>query len=189
MIPSKRVQKFSAILIKKMFAYLLNIEIDDQTADSLSQIGLPSEVYHLYLKKNKRLYDINKTLLSLRMESIKKLNKIKFKNNSILHTNPFKYYYYRFIQSKKEYTRIKKKIYQEFENASKIIESEKKTIVDIQNLMDNKVENFNLNLFISSIQSLNNEIYQYAKSNPQRAEHLAKLLNNEFKMLEKIYIK
>lgn len=189
MIYSERVQKFSAFLIQQLFAKRLNIELDNQTAKSLTQIGLPSKVYRFYLKKNKRTNDINKTLLSLRMESINQLNKMKYKNNSLLHTNPFKYYYFRFIQSKKEYSIIKQKIYQEFENASKAIEREKKTFVDIENSIDNRVENFNLNLFISSIQSLNNDIYKFANSNPQRAEHLAKLLNNKFKTLEKIFIR
>ena len=99
MIYSERVQKFSAFLIQQLFAKRLNIELDNQTAKSLTQIGLPSKVYRFYLKKNKRTNDINKTLLSLRMESINQLNKMKYKNNSLLHTNPFKYYYFRFIQS------------------------------------------------------------------------------------------
>jgi len=189
MIYSERVQNLSVSLIQALFKKKLSIKLDRPTAISLSNIGLPSEVCKLYNKKFKKNKDVKKTLLLLRMESIKYLNKLKYKNNILKKHNPLKYFFLRFFLSKKEYNVLKNKILKEFNNAKKTILIENKRSKTTETSLDSKVNNFSTNSFISSIQSLNNDIYELAKSNPKKAEDLAKLINQKFKSLEKIFIK
>lgn len=189
MIYTKRVQNLSATLIQSLFYKKLNIRLDRFSAISLSEIGLPSKILTLYNKKLKKTKDVENSILLLKLESIKQLSVLKQKNSILVKSNPIKFFFLRFFQSKKEYNLIKNKILKEFHNARQNVIKEKKQIKTINTSITSKIDSFNPSIFISSIQYLNNDIYNLAKSNPKKAEDLAKLVNHKFKSLERIFIK
>jgi len=189
MIYTERTQNLAVCLIQCLFKKNFGVKLDNPSAASLSNIGLPSKICKLYNKKYKKNKDIKKSLLLLRMESIKCLNKMKFKNKILKKTHPLKYFFFIIFRSKNEYKAIRNKILKEFDDSKRKIIMEIKKSKKIESTLDNKVNSFNINSFLSSIQSLNNEIYDLAKTNPKKAEDLAKLINQKFKTLERIFIK
>lgn len=186
---SERIQNLSASLIQLLFNKKFNIILDRSSAISLSEIGLPSKILKLYKNKLRKSKDIEKSILLLKLESIKQLSKLKQKNSILLKSNPIKFFLLQFFQSKKEYFTIKKKILNEFNNARYNIRREEKQAKTLKTTMNSQIDNFNTLIFISSIQSLNNDIYKLAESNPKKAIDLAKIINQKFKSLEKIFIK